>query len=382
MKASLLPRNVSNTQEQSNNPSLVAFAGKLYLAWVDKTPGNSEIFLSESSDGGTTFSLAVNLSNNITVSQSPQLVAGLSELLLLLEDEIEGNEEIYAVRLDGQERAPQVSDLDPEVGPPGTVITVRGKELLSAVEVSIGGQAVQHFLVSYDTLSAIAGSKGGNLTVRNTSGQSAEPVEFKLSSKITVSPAVVDFGKGVTGERLRRTVWIRNLGQTALRISELQLEGSDFIFDALPTLPTSVSPGGTLPLQLVFLPTSTLAEGSLKITSDDSAQPVVRVRLRGETTGVALRLKSPSGGERLKAGQLYVIQWEAEGDMTYDLSLSVDGGKTFTAIVSGLPSFSRSFTWTVPSVKTNAARVQVVGRTSDGRVFIDQSRANFRIKKK
>ncbi len=383
-----LSRNVSNTPDQSNNPTLVTVGGTLYLAWLDKTPGNLDVFLSESRDGGASFSTPFNVTSNNTVSQSPHLaVSPTGSILMVFQDEVDGNDEVYSVVLRGEDRRPSVTGLDPDNGPVGTVVKIVGRDLLSTSRVTIGGQDAEFFVVSNTEITAIVpkNARAGKVNV-TTAGGSSEDVDFKLSANISVGPAVLDFGSAQSGEVVEaKVVRIRNLGTGQLRVTGAAITGTSFLLDSTPSFPVSISAGGVLPLRVRFLPGgASPSEGSLNVTSDDALQSSLTVRLKGQTSGIALQLKAPQGGEKLKGGQIFVIEWEATQaeQLTFDLSLSTDGGRTFDRpIASGLTGFNRSFTWTVPSVKSKTARVQIIGRAADGRIFIDQSRANFRIKR-
>ncbi len=77
------PENVSNNPGFSNyavlvedilyKPSIIVLNNNVYISWSDGTPGNWEILLSTSANGGETFSTPENVSNNPGDSQQPQL---------------------------------------------------------------------------------------------------------------------------------------------------------------------------------------------------------------------------------------------------------------------------------------------------------------------
>src|SRR5579859_77207 len=70
------PRNLSNTSGFSFNPHIfVDSHNNVSVVWEDDTPGNLDVFYSHSTDGGTTFSTPVNVSNDSSDSSSPQVVA-------------------------------------------------------------------------------------------------------------------------------------------------------------------------------------------------------------------------------------------------------------------------------------------------------------------
>jgi hypothetical protein len=56
--------NLSNNPGFSNHPQIAAYDEKVHVAWIDNSLGNKEILLARSIDNGTTFSEAINLSNN------------------------------------------------------------------------------------------------------------------------------------------------------------------------------------------------------------------------------------------------------------------------------------------------------------------------------
>ena len=77
------PENISNNDGFSNYPSSVTTSSfepsiavngdNVYVGWSDGTPGNFEILLSKSTDGGETFSTPENISNNEGFSLEPDL---------------------------------------------------------------------------------------------------------------------------------------------------------------------------------------------------------------------------------------------------------------------------------------------------------------------
>ena len=65
--------NLSNNTGFSGYPRLAAYGNNVYIVWQDNTPGNSDILFKASTDNGTTFSTAINLSNNTNTSSLPQI---------------------------------------------------------------------------------------------------------------------------------------------------------------------------------------------------------------------------------------------------------------------------------------------------------------------
>lgn len=74
-----------------------------------------------------------------------------------------------------------------------------------------------------------------------------------------------------------------------------------------------------------------------------------------------LALRFPVGGEKLMAGNLVRISWEASDDkgiQSQKIELSTDGGITYLLITS-LDGSARSFDWKVPDLPTKSARIRV-----------------------
>jgi predicted secreted protein with PEFG-CTERM motif len=67
--------NVSNDTAPSGAPQIVASGNNVYVVWMDKTPGNYDIFVAKSNDTGSTFGVPVNVSNTPKDSGYPQITA-------------------------------------------------------------------------------------------------------------------------------------------------------------------------------------------------------------------------------------------------------------------------------------------------------------------
>ena len=90
---------------------------------------------------------------------------------------------------------------------------------------------------------------------------------------------------------------------------------------------------------------------------------------------------SPNGGESLTVGSVKNITWSTggTGSLSYvDLALSVDGGTTYTAIAEDELN-DGTYTWTVPSTVTTAARVKVSGHNNLAVLATDISDTDFAI---
>jgi len=94
------PRNLSSNAGFSANPSVtVDPGGNINAVWEDSTPGNRDIFFSQSLDAGATFSAAQNLSNDTGLSSVPLILAdGKGNLNVLWQDATPGVSQIFYSR--------------------------------------------------------------------------------------------------------------------------------------------------------------------------------------------------------------------------------------------------------------------------------------------
>ena len=92
---------------------------------------------------------------------------------------------------------------------------------------------------------------------------------------------------------------------------------------------------------------------------------------------LSFNIIEPSGGERLKGGDDFLITWTDPGgsaDYTYNISYSSNGGTSWTPIVTDFGKGNISYNWTLPSFTSEAAVVKVdVINTSDELILTDNS---------
>jgi hypothetical protein len=75
----------------------------------------------------------------------------------------------------------------------------------------------------------------------------------------------------------------------------------------------------------------------------------------------------PRGGEGLVPGETRRIRWDAhDGSNTFDIDFSSDSGATWSSLVTGLPSTSRTYTWTIPSVLSGNCLIKVKAGLNEG----------------
>ncbi|HLO41480.1 MAG TPA: agmatine deiminase family protein [Phycisphaerales bacterium] len=93
-------------------------------------------------------------------------------------------------------------------------------------------------------------------------------------------------------------------------------------------------------------------------------------------------LRTPNEGGSFNPGDEAPISWISDDDVSVtgvDLKLSIDGGETYPISIATNQSADGSYTWTVPDMFTNHARIRAVARDAGGRTGVDDSDADFAI---
>ena len=101
----------------------------------------------------------------------------------------------------------------------------------------------------------------------------------------------------------------------------------------------------------------------------------------------AVRVSSPNGGEKPRQGQTLEVTWSVDGTSdiaSAELWLSADGGASYTARIAAVDDpDARSYAWTIPAdlAKGKHYRIRVVVTTREGLAGVDDSDADFRVRK-
>ena len=82
------PVNVSKNSKSSGAPQIVASGNDVYVAWMDNTPGNYDVFVAKSTDNASTFGTPVNVSNNTSDSGYQQIALSENNLYVAWTDTI------------------------------------------------------------------------------------------------------------------------------------------------------------------------------------------------------------------------------------------------------------------------------------------------------
>jgi PKD repeat protein len=98
----------------------------------------------------------------------------------------------------------------------------------------------------------------------------------------------------------------------------------------------------------------------------------------------SVRVSYPNGGEILQADTSCIITWSMTGGSPsrQDVSLSLNGGSTWTVLASGLAGSANSYSWRVPRTATTTARIRVRVWDAAGTTIEDTSDRDFAIQKK
>jgi len=87
---------------------------------------------------------------------------------------------------------------------------------------------------------------------------------------------------------------------------------------------------------------------------------------------LTLVVLTPNGGEFWFINSKYNITWKATGEeiATLDISYSVDGGKTWITIITGLAN-TGSYAWTIPNTPSTSSLMRIQARDKGGKLIMD-----------
>ncbi|MCI0474004.1 MAG: FG-GAP-like repeat-containing protein, partial [Ignavibacteria bacterium] len=86
---------LTNNTGQSYAPNISSSGQNLHLVWIENRDGNPEIYYKRSTDGGTTWSADVRLTNNSAASESPNVAVYGQTVYVIWDDGRDGSTEIY-----------------------------------------------------------------------------------------------------------------------------------------------------------------------------------------------------------------------------------------------------------------------------------------------
>jgi hypothetical protein len=89
-----------------------------------------------------------------------------------------------------------------------------------------------------------------------------------------------------------------------------------------------------------------------------------------------ITITAPNGGETLTGGSAYTIRWQSS--ITFDkVDIEYYNGTQWVVIINGAPD-TETYSWPVPNLSTNAARIWMKGWSSEGNA-VDYSDSTFSI---
>jgi len=89
----------------------------------------------------------------------------------------------------------------------------------------------------------------------------------------------------------------------------------------------------------------------------------------------------PNGGETLKAGSTYTIQWTSSNLTTGAVRILFYDGSSWTTVVTNLPLSQTSYSWTVPNINATGCKIRVGNYNTSTSAWIvyDDSDSTFTI---
>ncbi len=218
---------------------------------------------------------------------------------------------------------------------------------------------------------------------------------------------VADAGPFVVTEPVASTVWSTNSRQTVrwntaftdqapINCTSVKITLSTDGGQTFPaTLAENVPNNGTASVVVPDLPlTASVATARVRIESVGNiffditdTNFTLNIGSGGDLTPPQVTVFSPDGGEKLKSGRTFVLEWESVDDVgvaTQEIRLSLDGAETFDiSIATGLAGNVQSFDFTPPAsreYRTKQAVLRVIATDAAGNSGSDDSDDFFRIK--
>lgn len=125
-----------------------------------------------------------------------------------------------------------------------------------------------------------------------SANNSATATTQVLAPRIEVTPATVDFGRVLVGEKAQQSLTVRNEGTGPLGVTNVASSDPQFSVSS-PTAPFSLDPGKEQAILIEFQPmTPGEKTATLTLTSTDPTRPRASVSLRGEGVAAVARIEA------------------------------------------------------------------------------------------
>jgi hypothetical protein len=240
--------------------------------------------------------------------------------------------------------------------------------------ISLAPGATETVIVSYTPSSTTASS--ASLVISDTCGSLTVPINGSLNQpSLSVIPTSLSFGSVTVGQTSTLPLTLINFGPGSLTVTALTFgkgAGSPFSNTPATTLPLTVAAGSLTTVEVQFAPTAAgPVTDTLTIVSNDPTNPALGIALSG--TGVSslanpptVTVSAPTSGQIVSSGGSFTVSFFV-GDtavpptVNYTVSLSTNGGASFSALTSGVGLVgSNGVTVTAPNVTTQDAQIKVV----------------------
>lgn len=150
----------------------------------------------------------------------------------------------------------------------------------------------------------------------------------------------------------------------------------------------NVSPGSVVGVTLYHPPSDSrlyseewVAGESWTGTPTPTATPTPTPTPIDDNTPPTVTVDTPNGGETLRGGETYTVEWTASdaesGVESVDIDYSSDGGSSWTTVATGVSG--GSYAWDVPGATTRDALIRVTATDAAGNSASDRSDATFTV---
>ncbi|GIV60327.1 MAG: hypothetical protein KatS3mg043_1416 [Rhodothermaceae bacterium] len=217
------------------------------------------------------------------------------------------------------------------------------------------------------------GTQNGDLYVMFTGGEQSAGIAIPLEGeggfgRLTLSPEALDFGEVAVGDSVRQELTLANEGGASLTVFEVTLTGDDAGAFTVGSVPATLSPGESFPVEVVFAP-GRLGEqvAELEVTSDDPGGSS-RVLLRGQGVSSFILSDNALDFGAVRVGQTqrrtFTVTNRTAGPLVLALSLDdeagfdLEGGVSFVLQDGEAREVAVSFAPAARGVQTTTLRVQ------------------------